>query len=88
MSPAMEKWCKDQMSKLNGTDDLTLASFCMTLNDPVEIRQYLTAYLGTTPQVNNFASEFISKRGLGSQKQEEWESTATAKKTRKTKGKK
>lgn len=75
MSSALESWCKDQMRKLNGSDDLTLASFCMTLNDPAEIRQYLTAYLGSTPQVNNFATEFIHKRGLGKSQQEEWEST-------------
>jgi PERQ amino acid-rich with GYF domain-containing protein len=89
MSPSMEKWCKDQMTKLNGTDDLTLVSFCMSLNDPGEIRQYLTAYLGTTPQVNGFATEFINRRGFNLQanKQEEWESTATAKKTRKAHGK-
>ena len=85
MSPALEKWCKEQMMKLNGTEDLTLASFCNTLNDPVEIRQYLTTYLGSTPQVNNFATEFINKKGLGSTKQEEWESTATTKKSRKKK---
>jgi hypothetical protein len=79
MSPMLESWCKDQMRKLNGSDDLTLVSFCMTLNDPNEIRQYLTAYLGSTPQVNNFASEFINKRGLGANPQEEWESTKSKK---------
>jgi len=26
MPPALEKWCKDQMKKLNGSDDLTLVS--------------------------------------------------------------
>ena len=51
----MKKSAKDQMTKLNGTDDLTLVSFCMTLSDPVEIRQYLTAYLGSTPQVELIA---------------------------------
>ena len=86
MSPALEKWCQDQMMKLNGTDDLTLVSFCMTLNNASEIRQYLTAYLGSTPQINNFATEFINKRGLGAPVQEEWESTAQVKKARKKKG--
>ena len=57
----------------------------MTLTDAVEIRQYLTAYLGTTPQVNNFASEFINrKNGKGSQ--EQWESAGGSKKGRKKKG--
>ena len=84
MSPTLEKWCKEQMQKLNGTDDLTLVSFCMSLSDPVEIRQYLTTYLGSTAQVNNFATEFI-KHKSGAKAQEEWETTATVKKNRKKK---
>lgn len=86
MSPALESWCKAQMTKINGSDDLTLVSFCMTLTDPSEIRQYLTAYLGSSTQVNNFASEFINKRGLGKTLQEEWEDMKP-KKTRKKGGK-
>lgn len=86
MDPSLEKWCKDQMFKLNGTDDLTLVDFCMILTDSEEIRQYLTAYLGSTPQVNSFATEFIQRKG-GNQKKnvEEWESTATIKKGKKKK---
>jgi len=83
MSPALESWCKEQMRRLNGTDDLTLVSFCMTLNDSEEIKQYLTAYLGSTPQVNNFASEFVNRK-LGKSQQDEWES-ANPKKARKKK---
>ncbi len=79
MSPALEKWCKEQMQKINGSDDLTLVGFCMTLPDANEIRQYLTTYLGATHQVNIFATEFINKRGLGN-KQEEWETPGSAKK--------
>lgn len=85
LSPVLEKWCKDQMHRLNGTDDLTLVTFCMTLSDQDEIRQYLTAYLGSTPQVNSFATEFINRKGGAKDKQDEWESTATAKKGRKKK---
>jgi hypothetical protein len=84
MSPVLEKWCKEQMQKINGSDDLTLVAFCMTLDDANEVRQYLTTYLGSTSQVNNFATEFITKRGLGS-KQEEWETPGSAKKGRKKK---
>lgn len=85
MPPALQSWCKDQMKKLNGTDDLTLVSFCMTLTDPVEIRQYLTAYLGSSPQVNNFATEFI-KRKDGKAQQDEWETPVATKKGKKKKG--
>ena len=84
MSPVLEKWCKEKMQQINGSNDLTLVAFCMTLNDASEIRQYLTTYLGSTSQVNNFATEFINKRGLGS-KQEEWETPGSAKKGRKKK---
>ena len=85
MSPSLEKWCKEQMQRLTGTDDLTLVSFCMSLNDPIEIRQYLTTYLGSTSQVNNFATEFINRKS-GANAQEEWETTANVKKSRKKKG--
>lgn len=85
MTPALESWCKDQMRKLNGSEDLTLVAFCMTLTDPVEIKQYLTAYLGSTPQVNNFASEFIQHKN-GTKAQEQWETTSSSKKGRKKKG--
>jgi hypothetical protein len=84
MSPALEAWCKDQMQKLCGSDDLTLIAFCMTLTDANEIRQYLQAYLGNGPKVNSFAAEFINKRGLGN-RQEEWETPGSAKKGRKKK---
>jgi hypothetical protein len=98
MSPVFEKWCREQVKKINGTDDLTLVSFCMSLSDPSEIREYLTTYLGSTAQVNSFATDFIKrKNGMGgaggtgagasaSKQQEEWESTAAGKKARKKKG--
>lgn len=85
MTPALESWCKEQMKKLNGSEDLTLVAFCMTLTDPVEIKQYLTAYLGSSPQVNNFASEFIHHKN-GTKPQEQWETTSSSKKGRKKKG--
>jgi hypothetical protein len=84
MPPALEKWCKEKMVQINGSDDLTLVAFCMTLNDAGEIRQYLTTYLGHSASVNSFATEFINKRGLGG-KQEEWETPGSAKKGRKKK---
>lgn len=85
LSPALENWCKEQMEKLTGSDDLTLIGFCMTLTDASEIRQYLQAYLGNGAKVNSFASEFIIKRGLGGNEQEEWETPGSAKKGRKKK---
>lgn len=51
MSPAMVTWAGQQLRKMNGKGDLTLLEFCMSLNDASEIRQYLAAYLGSTPEV-------------------------------------
>lgn len=51
MSPAMASWASQQLKKMNGKDDLTLLEFCMSLTDASEIRQYLAAYLGSTPEV-------------------------------------
>lgn len=86
MDPTLELWCRDQMRRLNGSDDLTLVSFCMTLTDRDEIRQYLTAYLGSTPAVSNFATDFIQRKGgENGKKEEEWESAGGSKKGRKKK---
>lgn len=85
MSPALESWCKEQMLKIHGSEDLTLIAFCMTLSDPVEIKQYLTAYLGSSSQVNNFATEFINRKSGKSKQEEQWETTGTSKKGRKKK---
>lgn len=84
MTPALESWCKEQMKKLNGSEDLTLVAFCMTLSDPSEIKQYLTAYLGSSPQVSSFAQEFINRKS-GKKQQDEWETTGKAKKNRSAK---
>ena len=54
MSPAMASWASQQLKKMNGKDDLTLLEFCMSLSDASEIRQYLAAYLGSTPEVRRF----------------------------------
>lgn len=53
MSHAMVAWASQQLRKINGKDDLTLLEFCMSLTDASEIRQYLAAYLGSTPEVRS-----------------------------------
>jgi len=61
MSSDMRKWCEGQVQKLGAT--MTLIEFCYTLEDPSDIREYLRDYLGSTPQVSAFASEFIQRKG-------------------------
>ncbi|CAN0302181.1 unnamed protein product, partial [Ectocarpus sp. 4 AP-2014] len=65
MSPAMASWASQQLKKMSGKDDLTLLEFCMSLTDASEIRQYLAAYLGSTPEVSSFATEFLQRKQQG-----------------------
>jgi PERQ amino acid-rich with GYF domain-containing protein len=62
MSADMIEWCQGAMKFLTGNDDITLLKFCMSLQSGAEIREYLSAYLGSTPQVSQFASEFIRRK--------------------------
>jgi hypothetical protein len=41
-------WCEEQLRRLAGSDDMTLIHFCMSLDDPAEVRSYLSAYLVST----------------------------------------
>ncbi|KAJ0393726.1 hypothetical protein P43SY_004927 [Pythium insidiosum] len=50
------------LKAINGSEDLTLVEYCATLEDPGEIREYLAAYLGSTPRVSAFATEFIQRK--------------------------
>ena len=81
-----------QLKDIANSEDMTLIEFCMSLNDPSEIREYLNAYLGASPQVSAFANEFLARRGLigaknkgGVANKSEWE--VTSKKGRKAKKK-
>lgn len=55
MSPDMSEWCVAQLRRINGTDDLTLLDFCMSLKSAAEVRETLVANLGSSAQVENFA---------------------------------
>lgn len=59
-------WCAKQLKAIGGREDLTLMEYCASLEDPGEIREYLAAYLGSTPRVSAFATEFIQRKKSGS----------------------
>jgi len=60
MSPDMRKWVRTQLPHLNASMDLI--EFCYSLESASEIREYLRDYLGSTPEVSSFASEFIARK--------------------------
>ncbi|GBG24893.1 GRB10-interacting GYF protein 2 [Hondaea fermentalgiana] len=61
MSRDMRKWCEGQAPKIGAT--MTLIDFCYSLEDASDIRETLRDYLGSTPLVSSFASEFIARKG-------------------------
>ena len=62
MPRSMISWCKTQLLKITKSDDETLVRFCFTLDSPADIREYMRNYMGSTPQVSAFASEFIRRK--------------------------
>lgn len=64
MSAEMTTWCAAQLKRINGSDDLTLLHFCMSLDSAADIREYLSEYLGSSPAVSFFAHKDILYRLL------------------------
>jgi hypothetical protein len=62
MTSEMVDWCQAQLKKISGSDDMTLAELCMSCESSVDIREYMASYLGSTPQVSAFATEFIKRK--------------------------
>jgi len=56
------RWCQQELRKMSMNTDATLMEFCYTLESPADIREYMRNYLGSTPQVSAFASEFIRRK--------------------------
>ena len=59
MSAEFKKWCKEQMVYLNGSDDMTLIDFLMSLETEREIREYVEFYLGKSAKTSKFTTEFL-----------------------------
>lgn len=74
MSRDFARWCGVQLKAINGSDDVTLAQFCMTIDEPEQIREYLGAYLGAGAAVTRFANEFIARKDAESSAQ--WKVTS------------
>ncbi|KAI9905970.1 hypothetical protein PsorP6_013651 [Peronosclerospora sorghi] len=55
-------WALKQIKSIDGNANVTLLEYCASLEDPGEIREYLAAYLGSTPRVSAFATDFIQRK--------------------------
>ena len=56
------EWCIEQMKTLTGSSDVTLCEFLMTVESNSEVADYVAAYLGTTPAVATFSSDFLKRK--------------------------
>lgn len=67
MSREMSEWCSAQLRKITNadTDNSALMEFCSSLDSASEIREYLSQYLGSSPQLTNFATDFIKYKEGG-----------------------
>jgi hypothetical protein len=78
MSAEMSDWCNAQLKKLNVAEDLSgVLGFCMSLKSPIEIRETLSSYLGSSAQVTNFATEFIRYKVDGKSPSSEFSGNAS-----------
>lgn len=66
MPADLERWCRTQLSRLTGNEDLTLMHFCMTLEEAEDVTEYITQYLGRSAEVTKFASEFLRRKDAAS----------------------
>jgi hypothetical protein len=55
-------WALKQLKTIDSNANVTLLEYCASVEDPGEIREYLAAYLGSTPRVSAFATEFIQRK--------------------------
>jgi hypothetical protein len=68
MSSDFESWCKEHLSAIAGADgyDVSLPQFLMTVHSDEEAREYISAYLGTGAQIDEFADEFLQLKAFES----------------------
>lgn len=55
-------WAFKQLQTIDSNANGALLEYLASVEDPGEIREYLAAYLGSTPQVSAFATEFIQRK--------------------------
>eukprot|EP00884_Botryococcus_braunii_P000257 jgi/Botrbrau1/10231/Bobra.0362s0020.1 len=63
LSSDFRTWCRTQLRKLRGDDDLTLVYICMTLSANSEVAETIQQAI-TAPGVHQFIAEFMRRRAL------------------------
>ena len=62
MPQDLAEFCSAQLLRFKGDSDLSLMEYMFTLDSAADIRAYMAQYLGSTPTISNFASEFIRRK--------------------------
>ena len=58
----LQQWCKRAMKTLNGSEDLTLVDFLLSLASAGEVQEYVGLYLGNTPKATEFGLELVKQK--------------------------
>uniref|UniRef100_A0A8C4R464 GYF domain-containing protein n=1 Tax=Eptatretus burgeri TaxID=7764 RepID=A0A8C4R464_EPTBU len=67
------QWCEQMLHALNTSNNLdvsTFVSFLKEVESPYEVHDYITAYLGETPDAKEFAKQFLERRAKQKQNQQ------------------
>lgn len=60
MSREMAEWCSAQLRRLNASEDaMGVLDYCLSIKSSVDIRETLSTYFGSSPQVSFLASQFV-----------------------------
>jgi len=59
---ALQQWCKRAMKTLNGSEDLTLVDFLLSLASAGEVQEYVGLYLGNAPKATEFGLELVKQK--------------------------
>jgi len=59
---ALQQWCKRAMTTLNGSEDLTLVDFLLSLASAGEVQEYVGLYMGNTARAQEFGLELIKQK--------------------------
>ena len=62
MPQDLAEFCASQLLRFKGDLDLSLMEYMFTLDSAADIRAYMAQFLGSTPAISNFASEFIRRK--------------------------
>jgi hypothetical protein len=64
MSPEMASWCRSELQRLTGSNDLTLAEYLFAIKSEHEVKELIWANLGHSSELSDFSEQYLRHRAL------------------------